>query len=324
MLQVMGKPLGHYTRCECYLFVLKRHSPFCPQPSLPTVSWWDEPVGAGESTLTEPLPPDEFNCLNLNITVPREALTIPDTSKLAVLVFIHGGAYVGGSQSLQVSGRELFDGENLVRKSLLHKQDLVVVTMNYRVGPLGFLASRELEDFNRSNKEAVGNYGLHDQRQALEWIHKYISGFGGDPDNVTIHGTSAGGSSCHFQCIFPNRKFRRAILSSGTLFGIGALRQDQHQTRFDEYKEKLMPRHRDHSSSSDMISFLQTVPEQELVTALPVTMFTPLIDHDWVPSNLFETVKHIQDPPDIMVGCCAFEVCNLLLFFDCSASQNCN
>jgi carboxylesterase type B len=88
--------------------------------------------------------------------VPRTALTDVPASKLPVLLFIHGGAFLGGSQSIQVSGRELFDATNLVRKSILRRQALIVVTINYRVGPLGFLASHELREFKKRHNEPVG------------------------------------------------------------------------------------------------------------------------------------------------------------------------
>lgn len=232
-----------------------------------------------------------------------------------MLVFIHGGAYVGGSQSLSVSGRELFDPSNLIGESMIRNQDVIVVTLNYRVGPLGFLASRELTVFNKSNDEPVGNYGLHDQRQALEWISRHISGFGGDSDNITLHGTSAGASSAHFQCTFPDRKFKRAILSSGTLLGIGPSQLDVQQARFDEYVKHFADQGVKGHAELDRVSFLQSVPESELVNALQVSVFQPLAEDEWILSNTIETIMRVENPPDILVGSCAYEViyCMLLL-----------
>ncbi|EMC92491.1 hypothetical protein BAUCODRAFT_56972, partial [Baudoinia panamericana UAMH 10762] len=131
---------------------------------------------------------DELRCLNLNVTTLTTS--VKNQTPLPVLFFIHGGGFAGGSSSIQIADREIYDPRNVVRVGAATGKPVVVVTINYRVGPLGFLASRELAAFNRSNGEIVGNYGLHDQRQALLWVAQFISGFGGDPNNITIMGGS--------------------------------------------------------------------------------------------------------------------------------------
>jgi carboxylesterase type B len=125
---------------------------------------------------------------------------------------------------------------------------------------------------------------------------------------VTIHGTSAGASSCHYQCIFPGRRFRRAILSSGTFIGIGPLPLEEHQTRFKEYKEALLGQVRGDDVLSDTVALLQAVSVDRLTSAVQATVFNPLIEEDWIPSDLCERVRSNQDPLDIMVGACAYEV----------------
>jgi carboxylesterase type B len=170
-----------------------------------------------------------------------------------VLVFLHGGGFAGGSQSIQIAGREIYDPTSLVRASLALHQPLIVVTANYRVGPLGFLASAELvaDHEAAAPNTPAGNHGLHDQRRALEWCRRFIAGFGGDPQNVTIHGSSAGAVSAHYHCAFPARPsgvpassgeleapsplFRRAILSSGTFLGNGPGPLAHCQKTFDAY-----------------------------------------------------------------------------------------
>ena len=97
------------------------------------------------------------------------------------MVFIHGGGFTSGSGSVF-----LYRGGNLVRNG-----DAVVVTINYRLGALGFLGHRALDDPDG----LVGNWGIHDQVAALPWVHENIEAFGGDPGNVTIFGESAGGFS---------------------------------------------------------------------------------------------------------------------------------
>jgi carboxylesterase type B len=103
------------------------------------------------------------------------------------------------------------------------------------------LASKQLAEYNKKHGEDIGNYGLHDQRRALEWLSDFVGGFGGDPNNVTIHGTSAGGASCHYLSPFPDRRYKRAILASGTFFGIGAVPMEHQQKRFDLLATTVAP-----------------------------------------------------------------------------------
>ncbi|KAI0477064.1 Alpha/Beta hydrolase protein [Xylariaceae sp. FL0804] len=285
-------------------FDAREPGPFCPQPLLPYPSYWDGPPLPDLPVLTPP-GQDELGCLNLCITTSRARLEQVGNGKVPILLFIHGGAFVGGSQSIHLGGREVYDGSNLARASMARGQEVVVVTINYRVGPLGFLASRELEAYNRSHGEPVGNYGLHDQRQALEWCNRFIAGFGGDPDNITIQGTSAGGSSAHYLTLFPERKFRRAILSSGTMIGIGPRPMQQHQQKFQAYVDKHVGPRSD--SASDVVSALQAVPVQEFVKPVLPDIFNPLIDGTWIPGGTMESIRHLPDPPELMIGACAYE-----------------
>jgi para-nitrobenzyl esterase len=147
------------------------------------------------------------DCLYLNVwTAGRDAArTRP------VLVWIYGGAFTGGSSAVA-----LYDGEALARKGL------VVVTFNYRVGVLGFLAHPELT--RESKFHASGNYGLLDQIAALRWVQTNIAAFGGDPRRVTIGGQSAGAASVHILTASPLAKglFHQAIAQSGSGLGNGA------------------------------------------------------------------------------------------------------
>ncbi|MGZ5835236.1 MAG: carboxylesterase/lipase family protein [Xanthobacteraceae bacterium] len=128
------------------------------------------------------------------------------SDKLPVMVWFHGGAYFVGSGSLP-----LFDGEQLARAGV------VIVTVNYRLGRLGFLAHPELTQESGFS----GNYGLLDQIAALKWVQRNISSFGGDPSRVTIFGQSAGSISCSVLMASPLAKglFQRVIGQSGALFG---------------------------------------------------------------------------------------------------------
>lgn len=139
------------------------------------------------------------DCLYLNIWTPGA-----DRGRRPVLVWIHGGAFILGSGS-----QMLYNGGPLARRG-----DVVVVTINYRLGALGFL---RLRDRFGERLPATGNEGLLDQVAALEWVRDEIAAFGGDPGNVTIFGESAGAMSCATLLVMPRARglFRRAILQSG-------------------------------------------------------------------------------------------------------------
>jgi para-nitrobenzyl esterase len=139
------------------------------------------------------------DCLYLNVWTPGV-----DGARRPVLVWIHGGGFVIGSGAQQI-----YDGAELARRG-----DVVVVTLNYRLGALGFLRLAEL---TRGEIASTGNEGLLDQMAALEWVRANVAAFGGDPDNVTIFGESAGGMSVATLLALPAARglFRRAIVQSG-------------------------------------------------------------------------------------------------------------
>lgn len=147
------------------------------------------------------------DCLYLNLWTP--ALS-PD-EKLPVMVFIHGGSFLQGGGSIP-----LYNGTNLAKK------DVVLVNLNYRLGPLGFLAHPALA--NESQKNTSGNYGLQDQAAALKWVKNNIAGFGGDPDRITIFGESAGATSVlvHLAGNDTRGLYRQAIVESGPLWTNGS------------------------------------------------------------------------------------------------------
>ncbi|KAL5279788.1 CES5A.2 family protein [Megaselia abdita] len=154
---------------------------------------------------TFPLSPNQKvegneDCLFVNVYTPP-VTRIPKAG-LAVMVWIHGGAWIGGSNHHLMYGPHY-----------LLDQDIVLVAINYRVGPLGFMSTETLD--------CPGNYGLKDQVEALRWVRQHISSFGGNPDSVTIFGESAGGASVSYllQSDKPRGLFHRAIPQSGTIFG---------------------------------------------------------------------------------------------------------
>lgn len=160
--------------------------------------------GAKPGTIAEGTSED---CLYLNVWTPVNS---NGTSKLPVMVWIHGGGFTGGSGSSPQNFGNAFA-----------KQGVVLVTFNYRLGRLGFFAHPALsQEFPNDPK---GNYGFMDQIAALQWIQKNIAAFGGNPDNVTIFGFSAGGVSVHSLLTIPSAKglFHKAIgESSGGRDGV--------------------------------------------------------------------------------------------------------
>ncbi|KAI9527545.1 hypothetical protein NQZ68_029646 [Dissostichus eleginoides] len=142
------------------------------------------------------------DCLYLNIWVPHNGSV---SSDMPVMVWIYGGAFmIGSSMGTQILQFTQFSGQELADRG-----NIIVVSIGYRVGSLGFLSTGE--------PELAGNYGLWDQQAAITWVHRNIRKFGGDPDNITIFGESAGGASVSLQTLSPHNKglFKRAIAQSG-------------------------------------------------------------------------------------------------------------
>lgn len=149
--------------------------PQCMQGTLPAT--FETPSGLHQTRLFwEPSAASSEDCLYLNVYAPKE---LGSAAKAPVMVWIHGGGFVGGSGS-----GPFYDGTALARKGV------VVVTINYRLGIFGFFAHPELSA--EAATGTSGNYGLSDQLEALRWVQRNISAYGGDPQNVTIFGESAG------------------------------------------------------------------------------------------------------------------------------------
>ena len=161
-----------------------------------------QPYPAG-SVYAQPPQPQSEDCLYLNVWTAADDAA----AKLPVMVWIHGGALTRGSGSLGI-----YDGEALARRGV------VLVTINYRLGPFGYLAHPALS--RESSHGSSGNYGVLDQIAALEWVSRNIAAFGGDPARVTIFGESAGSWSVCALVASPLSKglFHRAIGESGGCF----------------------------------------------------------------------------------------------------------
>ncbi|XP_060547045.1 cholinesterase-like isoform X3 [Pantherophis guttatus] len=159
-----------------------------------------------EAEIWFPKTPLSEDCLSLNIWVPHPQ----PSSSVPVLVWIHGGGYLMGTSSL-----DMFNGA-----SLSAAENVIVVTINYRLGALGFLYLPPA---------APGNLGLWDQQLALKWVKENAAAFGGDPSQVTILGHSAGGSSVNFHLLAPKSQdlFAQAVIQSGTANAFWAWRSPE-------------------------------------------------------------------------------------------------
>ena len=156
-----------------------------------------QPVGAATSIYAGDVGPMSEDCLSLNVWAPKAAHGAP------VFVWIHGGSLWTGA------GREtMYDGSKMAARGV------IVVTINYRLGVLGYLAHPALS--TESPQGISGNYGLLDQIEALRWVKRNIAAFGGDPANVTIAGESAGGLSVMYLLASPPARglFAKAIAES--------------------------------------------------------------------------------------------------------------
>ncbi|XP_045702291.1 bile salt-activated lipase-like [Phyllostomus hastatus] len=156
-----------------------------------------------QATITQDNTYGSEDCLYLNIWVPQGKKEV--SRDLPVMVWIYGGAFLMGSgHGANFLNNYLYDGEEIATRG-----NVIVVTFNYRVGPLGFLST--------GDSNLPGNYGLRDQHMAIAWVKRNIAAFGGDPNNITIFGESAGGASVSLQILSPYNKglVRRAISQSG-------------------------------------------------------------------------------------------------------------
>ena len=159
------------------------------------------------------------DCLFLNVFTPE---TAREGDKLPVLIYIHGGGFTGGC-----AHEKHFDGPVWPAKGIIG------ITLNYRLGPMGFVCLQELAE----EADHTGNYGLYDQMTAIRWVRDNIAAFGGDPENITVMGQSAGAASVQMLCQSPltDGLFQKAVMSSGC--GLGGMMSGKMGTSLAFWKE---------------------------------------------------------------------------------------
>ncbi|MFW9939735.1 MAG: carboxylesterase/lipase family protein [Candidatus Thorarchaeota archaeon] len=246
------------------------YSPVCPQPP-----------SALEEMFVEPFPQSEEDSLTLNVWT--QGL---NDKKRTVMVFIHGGAFRTGS------GRAL-DGSRLVLRG-----DVVVVSFNYRLGPFGFLYIPDVP-------EASANVGLCDMVTALKWVRENITQFGGNPEDITIFGESAGAFAVNCLLAMPAAKglFKRAIVQSGYVNKFSCQPSNGIKT-YETLFERLGIKKGD-------IESLRRVPFKKITEKLSsfgdmsqgVINFTPTIEKNTLPENPYKAIKNgFAKDIDLFVG----------------------
>jgi len=229
------------------------------------------------------------DCLYLNVLVPQNGLN----EKLAVMIFIHGGAFNYGCGSVNEHSPDYLLDENVI-----------VVMLNYRLNALGFL--------NLDIDECPGNMGLKDQLLAIKWIKENIAAFGGDANNITIFGESAGSASVHYHTISPQTTglFQKAIMQSGCAFNPWALNENHRVSAF-KLANNLGCLSND---PNEIVKYLRNVSAIDLVKETKFKDDNDFLDYKFIPSiesdvvsNRFlpvhpETLATIAPPVPVIIG----------------------
>ncbi|XP_006811998.2 fatty acyl-CoA hydrolase precursor, medium chain-like [Saccoglossus kowalevskii] len=250
------------------------------------------------------------DCLHLNVYVPQ-----PQSDNAPVMFWIHGGGFVIGS------GTRMY--ESTILSSL---NDVIVVTINYRLGALGFLST--------GDDVASGNYGLLDQVEALRWVQQNIAVFGGDPNTVTIFGESAGSVSVHYHVLSPLSKglFKRAIMQSGTATMNWFFQSDTSKTnKIAHGQGKLVGCEKD--NSKELIECLRTVPAEKFrdstgIIENPTTIadimvpFPPNMDGKFVNDDPIDATREkAYNGEELMIGTVADEGMEFLFLLEYSVNE---
>ena len=248
--------------------------------SSPQTRFRDENHSGVGFFLDTSLTKESEDCLSLNICTEDIGGTRP------VMIWIHGGALVtGGSSSM------------MYELTHLAKRGIVIVSINYRLGPLGFL---RLEEITNGKINSSGNEGLKDQRNAIKWVKKNISSFGGDPNNITIFGESAGSWSCNLQIAAGSEGlFNKAICQSGGLDAVAS------KDKANKWSELFIKQFKNDGYS---INDLRSCKWQEIINTakkmrhsnlgngkkwvFPEVGFLPVIDNEFIKDNYLETYSY--------------------------------
>lgn len=233
------------------------------------------------------------DCLNLNVVRPagaHEGLDLP------VLIWIYGGGYRQGA-----TRDPEFNTSFMVQTSVQIGKPVIVVSINYRLSALGFLASRQLQGYGALN------IGLHDQRRGFAWVSENIRGFGGDPDCVTIWGESAGAQSVAYQVMAyggdTQGLFRSGIMASGSFFGFAVGSTAENQLYYDNITS-----HTGCADAIDTVQCLKNLPYPVLNETVynqdEGQVFIPVVDGDMIRTYPFIAFQAGALPAiNLITGC---------------------
>jgi para-nitrobenzyl esterase len=257
----------------------KAYSATCPQPGSPA------PLNMSE------------DCLYLNVWTPAQSAD----EKLPVMVFFFGGGFKDVAFNMPT-----YNGTTLAQKGV------IVVTPNYRLGALGFLAHPQLDAESPHN--ASGNYGLMDQQAALKWVQQNIGAFGGDPNRVTIFGQSAGAESVLVHLASPTSKglYQQAIVEIGPFWAEGAIIDATHPKAYAEQAGVEYAANLGYSGP-DAIARMRLLSPQALINATPspapgfwtthTVLFEPTVDGWILPDSMDNLyLQHKENPVPLMIG----------------------
>ena len=244
-----------------------------------------QPTTRAETIYSEDFGSSGEDCLSLNVWTPAGAKALP------VFVWIHGGALWSGSGK-----NGMYDGARMARR-----EGLVVVSINYRMGVLGYLAHPELGA--ESAGGLSGNYGLLDQVAALQWVRDNIAAFGGDPGNVTIAGESAGALSVMYLMASPGARglFHRAVVQSGYMISTQDLKQDRYGVPSAEHAGQAFAA----AVQASDLAALRAMDAQALTDKAALAGFMPFgaVDGAVLPRQLVDSFgRGEQAPVPLLVG----------------------
>ena len=260
----------------------REYSATCPQPV----------TGSYVPNMSE-------DCLYLNVWTPARS----PGDKLPVMVFFYGGAF---GQVAPFGTMAVYNGTTLAEKGV------IVVTTNYRMGALGFLAHPQLD--NESPHNSSGNYGILDQVAALQWVQRNIGAFGGDPSRVTIFGQSAGGESVLIHLVSPQSRglYRQAIVESGPFWANGPTIDNVHSKADAEQIGEAYATSLGYPGP-DAIAQMRNRSVGDLINAMPwpstswnlthTLHFEPTID-GWILPDSVDALfgLHRENPVPLMIG----------------------
>lgn len=275
------------------------------KPPMPKANWQEirdaaapgfacvQPARRAASIYDGDMPPTDEDCLSLDIWAPEDASGLP------VFVWIHGGSFIWGAGSEPV-----YDGAMLARRGM------VVVSINYRLGVFGYLAHPELGA--ESPDGVSGNYGQLDQIEALRWIRRNIAAVGGDPENITIAGESAGAFSVMCLMATPSARglFARAIAQSAYMVSMPSLTERRYGEEPAEEKGSQLGR----ALGAPDLASLRALDAQDIADRALQAGFLPIptVDGHVLPEQLVEAFdRGAQAPVPLLTGFTSGEVRSL-------------